>query len=126
MDKINQLFIDSIIKAEKDNKKDYVIAGIWHLLKSIRKFYEMGFIETLVYQIALKKINFLMSAKTKTEIKEILHLSAPIYNGNKFVANGKFHVEEEELLLWSIASLKAPLSYEGYLRYQQLFHKYIS
>ena len=94
-------------------------------MKYIQKFYEKGYLESIVYQIALKKINFLMDAKTRSEVKEILRPSAPIYNGNGFIPNGIFHVEEEELLLWSEASLQVPLNNESCLRYQYLFQKYI-
>lgn len=122
---INHLFIETLRRAELENKKEYVIAAIWSLMKYIQKFYEKGYLESIVYQIALKKINFLMDAKTRSEVKEILRPSAPIYNGNGFIPNGIFHVEEEELLLWSEASLMAPLKNEGCLRYQYLFQKYI-
>ena len=125
MNKINQLFIDTLRKAEKEEKKEYVFAAIWSLMKEIQEFSRMGFLKSLIYEIALKKINFLMNVKTKSEVKEILRPSAPVYNGNGFVSGGVFHIEEEELLLWSITSLMAPLNHEGFLRYQQLFHKYV-
>ena len=124
MDNINQLFIETLKKAEQEGKKEYVFAAIWSLMKEIQEFSQMGFLKSLIYEIALKKINFLMNAKTKSEVKEILRPSAPVYNGNGFVPGGVFHIEEE-LLLWSITSLKAPLNHEGFSRYQQLFQKYV-
>ena len=125
MDKINQLCIERLKKAGQEGKKEYVFAAIWSLMKEIQEFSQMGFLKSLIYEIALKKINFLMNAKTKSEVKEILRSPAPVYNGNGFVPGGVFLIEEEELLLWSITSLRAPLNHEGFLRYQQLFHKYI-
>lgn len=122
---INQLFIEALKKAEQEGKKEYVVAAIWSLMKTIQRFSEMGFMESIVYEVAFKKINFLMAAKTKSEINEILRPSSPVYRGNGFIPNGVFHVEEEELLLWSEASLRAPLNNEGFLRYQYLFQKYI-
>lgn len=126
MDEIDNLFIETLKRAEQEGKKEYVIAAIWSLMKDIRGFSKMGFLESLVYEIAVKKINFLMSAKTKAEVNEILRLSKPRYDGNHFVPDGKFHVEEEELLLWSNASLIAPLNNESFLRFQYLFRKYVS
>lgn len=125
MDETNQIFIETLKRAEHEGKKEYVIAAILSLMRDIRKFCDMGFLESIIYQIALKKINFLMDAKTKSEVKAILRPSVPVYIGNGFVPSGVFHIEEEELLLWSITSLRVPLNHEGFFRYQQLFHKYV-
>lgn len=75
MDKINQLFIETLKKAEQEGKNEYVFAAIWGLMKEIQEFSQMGFLKSLIYEIALKKINFLMNAKTKSEVKEILRPS---------------------------------------------------
>ena len=48
----------------------------------------------------------IMQAKTKGEITEILKLSKPHFDGNKFVYTSPYAVEEEELLLWSLTSLQ--------------------
>ena len=50
------------------------------------------------------------------EITEILKLSKPHFDGNKFVYTSPYAVEEEELLLWSLTSLQGPLRDEGYQR----------
>ena len=47
-----------------------------------------------------------MQAETKGEITEILKLSKPHFDGNKFVYTSPYAVEEEELLLWSLTSLQ--------------------
>ena len=64
-----------------------------------------------------------MQAETKGEITEILKLSKPHFDGNKFVYTFPYAVEEEELLLWSLTSLQGPLRDEGYRRYRELFEK---
>lgn len=106
--------METIKRAEQEGKNKDVIAGIWHLMREVREYHEKGFMEKLLFQIARKKLYFLMEAKTKKDVKEILRPSVPVYNGNAFVPRGPFHVEEEELVLWSIASIKAPLNHEGF------------
>lgn len=117
MEQLYHLFVDTIKRAEQEGKDDDIIAGIWRLMQDIKVYYEKGFMEKLLFQIAKKKLDFLMTAKTKAEVKETLRPSVPIYNGNAFVPNESFHVDEEELVIWSVASIKAPLNHEGFLRY---------
>lgn len=96
MDNINQLFIETLKKAEQEGKKEYVFAAIWSLMKEIRGYHDKGFMEKILFQIANKKLDFLIVAKTKKDVKEILRPSVPIFNGNAFVPRGPFHVKEEE------------------------------
>jgi len=44
----------------------------------------------------------------------------PHYNGNEIVAIGKYHIPEEELIIWSHTSLKAPLNRHGFERMMEL------
>ncbi len=125
MEQLYPFFMETIKRAEQEGKNKDVIAGIWHLMREVREYHEKGFMEKLLFQIARKKLYFLMEAKTKKDVKEILRPSVPVYNGNAFVPRGPFHVEEEELVLWSIASIKAPLNHEGFLRYRQLFKEIV-
>lgn len=67
-----------------------------------------------------------MKAKTKAELEEIIKPSTPRYSGGAFYPGSFYHVEEEELILWSRTSLKAPLIPQEYKRYQELFEKYVS
>ena len=66
-----------------------------------------------------------MKAKTKAELEEIVKPSRPRYSGGIFYPGNLYHVEEEELILWSKTSLKVPLIPQGYVRYQELFEKYV-
>ncbi|MFR8711344.1 MAG: hypothetical protein ACLVEN_03820 [Anaerotignum lactatifermentans] len=125
MDKINQLFIETLKKAEQEGKNEYVFAAIWSLMKEIRGYHDKGFMEKILFQIARKKLDFLMVAKSRKEVNEILRPSLPVYNGNTFLPNGPFHVDEEELVIWSIVSIKAPLNHEGFMRYHLLFKRIV-
>lgn len=89
------------------------------------QYEEDGFLSELVETVFCKKTDFIMKAKTKAELKEIIKPSTPRYSGGAFYPGSLYHVEEEELILWSKTSLKAPLISQGYKRYRELFEKYI-
>lgn len=89
------------------------------------RYEEENFLPELVKTVFCKKADFLMETKTKVEIEEILKPSTPTYSGGNFQSGNQYHVEEEELILWSKTSLKAPLIPEAQKRYQELFEKYV-
>ena len=80
----------------------------------------------LISEICRKKIEFILQAKTKSELDEILSPPKIRYNFNEIVPTGKFHVDEEELLIWSLTSLwcGGPLSRPAYKRYMKLFAQF--
>ncbi|EOS38333.1 hypothetical protein C808_02534 [Lachnospiraceae bacterium M18-1] len=86
---------------------------------------EEGFLLELVETVFRKKADFILKARTKAEIENILKPSVPRYSCGRFNVDNKYHVEEEELILWSKTSLKAPLIPDGYKRYRELFEKYV-
>lgn len=88
------------------------------------QYEEEGFLPELVETVFCKKADFIINAKTKTALEEIIKPSMPRYSGGSFYPGNSYHVEEEELLLWSKTSLKAPLIPQGHKRYQELFEKY--
>lgn len=90
------------------------------------QYEEEKFLPELVETVFCKKADFIMKAKTKAELEEIIKPSTPRYSGGAFYPGSLYHVEEEELILWSKTSLKAPLISQGYKRYQELFEKYVS
>lgn len=95
-------------------------------MRGIAAQYEKdGFLPELVETIFCKKAVFIMKATMKAELEEIVKPSIPRYSGGIFYPGNPYHVEEEELILWSKTSLKAPLIPQGYKRYQELFEKYI-
>ena len=89
------------------------------------QYEEDGFLPELVEMIFCKKADFIMKAKTKAELEEIVKPSTPRYSGGAFYPGSLYHMDEEELILWSKTSLKAPLIPQGYKRYQELFEKYV-
>lgn len=89
------------------------------------QYEEEKFLPELVETVFCKKADFIMRAKTKAELEEIIKPSSPRYSGGIFYPGNPYHVEEEELILWSKTSLKAPLISQGYKRYQELFEKYV-
>ena len=82
-------------------------------------------IEKLLRSICAKKIAFILEATTKKEIEEILQPPKNHYNGNEVIPSGRFHIPEEELLMWSYTSLRAggPLNDAGFKRYMKLFRE---
>lgn len=91
----------------------------------VAQYEEDGFLPELVETVFCKKTAFIMKAKTKAELEEIVKPSTPRYSGGTFYPSNPYHVEEEELILWSKTSLKAPLISQGYKRYRELFEKYV-
>lgn len=74
----------------------------------------------LLCAIARKKADFLLHAATVGAIREILKPSVPHYDGFAF-HTGKYYVAEEELIGWSEASLRAPLTGAGFERFAEVF-----
>ena len=60
------------------------------------------------------------NANTVKDLKEIEKGSLPLFNGNSFMT-GPYHIPEEEMILWSLTSLKGPLIPQGLKRYMDLF-----
>lgn len=90
----------------------------------VTRYEKDGFIKELVEAVFCKKAEFIMKADTQSAVKSILKPCAPQYNGREFLPKGKYHVEEEELFLWSYTSFKGPLIPEGQKRFEILFERY--
>lgn len=78
-----------------------------------------GYMARLIHAIAEKRCRMIMEATTKAEMKKILELPSPHYDGSKFVPD-KYHVPEEELICWSETSLRG---HAGYKRYCEVFRE---
>ncbi len=65
----------------------------------VARYEEENFLPELDKTVFRKKADFLMEAKTKAEIKEILKPSTPRYSGGNFRPGNQYHVDEEELIL---------------------------
>lgn len=79
-----------------------------------------GIRNDLVDVIFEKRLKLIGNANTVGELKEIMNQPMPHFDGNKFLPD-PFSVPEEEMVLWSLTSLKAPLMPEAFDRYFQLF-----
>ena len=87
-----------------------------------RKYRSEGFRNDLVHVALMKRLKLIKKASTVAEVKEILAEPKPRYTGNGFVS-GPWSVPEEEMMCWSLASLRVPPSSEACERYMQLFRQ---
>ena len=62
------------------------------------------------------------AASTVAELNEIAKPAKPHYTGNGFIT-GPYDVPEEEMIFWSLASLKAPLNHDASERYMEIFQQ---
>lgn len=103
----------------------YLEEGIYRLEKQLR-FYESKFGKDnpIINKICKKKSQMLFHMKSKREMEEIFEAYTKVHdNGNEIVNTSPFHIPEEELLWWSLASLKAPLSHNATQRFEKLFQE---
>lgn len=119
---ITELLMDDQVSEELRSRK---FDAIRKMRGIVAVYMEEGFLPKLGEKVFCKKADFIMKARTKTELAEILKPSTPSYSGGKFYPGNPYHVEKEELILWSKTSLKGPLIPQGYERYQELFEKYV-
>ena len=89
-------------------------------LKLVRFFRNQGIRSDVVHVVYEKRMAQIRVAKTVAELNEIAKPAKPHYTGNGF-ATGAYDVPEEEMIFWSLASLKAPLNHEASERYLNLF-----
>lgn len=95
---------------------------IGRLQKMLDYYAELGYMDRLLNPIAEKKSEMIAKATSKTEIEKIIKLRCPHYNGNQFFAD-EYSVPEEELIGWSMTSLRSPLNTAGQARYMEVFRK---
>ena len=93
------------------------------LLPYIFEYNRQGFLFKLIESVYKEKTGYILCATTRADMEEILKPSVPFYNFNTVVPKNKFHVEAEELILWSMASVNCKLKTEGVVRFQYLFEK---
>lgn len=105
---------------EDDRLKEERIQTLQTIFQRAWRYQERGMLEEIILGFVQKKTAMIQKAKTKGELQEISKPPKPIYNGNGFTA-GKYDTEEEEVLLWSLTSLQAPLNDPAYKRYEELF-----
>lgn len=92
------------------------------LTSRLASYKSHGYIEKLLCAIARKKADMIMRTSTKTEMEKVMKIRPPYFDGVKFIVD-EYSVPEEEMILWSETSFKAPLRYEGVKRYKELFEQ---
>lgn len=90
--------------------------------KQVIQYADNYFMFELCLGIMEKKSRMICLASLKTELQKIVRPSVPKWNYGSFLV-GPYHVLEEEVILWSLASLEAPLNDDGVRRYQEAFTK---
>lgn len=88
--------------------------------KHITNYQAEGIRDDLVEVVFDKRLKLIANATTAGELKIIMDQPKPHFNGNKFISD-PLSVPEEEMILWSMTSLKAPLMHEAFERYFELF-----
>lgn len=109
-----------IVWKENDTLAEERIQALQSIFQRAWYYQERGMLEEIILGFVQKKIKMIQQAETKGELQEIGRPPKPVYNGNGFTP-GKYDTEEEELLVWSLTSLKAPLNNQAYERYKELF-----
>lgn len=130
MNQMEELVLEAIYRQVRrllvadENRSDEMrrasLGALVSLKRRVEAYAESGFMFLLLFGIVRKKSHMIFLAKTKAELTETLKPSVPRWNGSSF-STGPCHVLEEEMILWSMASLEAPLNYEGASRYEEVF-----
>ena len=133
MELTEQLLLETVYrhtrkKLEVDETKPGALkAAANAALETIRRrvygYWEEQFAFPLVLIILDEKSRMILHAHTKIELAEIVKPSIPQENYGRFT-EGAYHVRAEEIILWSKASLAAPLNAAGYRRYMEVFTEY--
>ena len=113
MQKLDEIADDKLFEAK--------FAAVFKLRDIVVAYKSHGFLDELPVKIFNKKFDFIFHAGSKADIKEIIAPTKVHYNYNEIVPAGNFYVAEEELILWSLTSLHAPLVHHGYERYMKVF-----
>ncbi len=110
-----------------ENQKETLLVEKFEALKKSWSLLELyaseGFDEKILDAIMEKKSAMILGATSVKDIREISEPPKPYYTGNTWVASEN-SVPEEEMIWWSKASLKAPLSQEATERYIELFRNF--
>lgn len=90
-------------------------------VRTVNSYQTANFIPRLLLIILFKKLDFLSKATTRSEVDAILKPSVPLFRSGQFFPSSPYHVQEEELLLWSYVSPSMKLSSEAAERAYILF-----
>ena len=89
-----------------------------------KKYYELGFTPEIVLTVLRKKLDLVKAAITIKDTEKLKSPSAPIYDkySGEFETDDTW-VAEEELIQWSLVSMRAPLPPDACKRYFDLFQQ---
>lgn len=112
---------------EHGDEADKLLNAKFDALKKVYSTVEWyakdGFMERLLDTIMEKKSKMILEAASIKTVRELANPPKPQYDGNKWYASPN-SVPEEEMVWWSMASLRAPLAYEAVKRYEELFEQF--
>lgn len=118
---IAELFVSS--EGQKENLLHEKFEALRKSWSYIEVYAKDGFSEEILDAIMEKKAKMILSAKTIKDVRELSEPPKPYYTGNGWAVS-KNSVPEEEMVLWSKASLRAPLTQEAMERYMELFKQF--
>ena len=98
-------------------------AAVDTIYRRVEAYLVVSFVFFLVLIIMIDKSRMITQARTKQELAEIVKPSIPHWNYGTF-REGPYHVRAEEAILWSKASLEAPLNEDGFKRYMEVFTEF--
>ena len=96
------------------------ISALCDTFRRIQMYRAEGIREDLVAIVLEKRKALIMDAGTVQDVNSICSEPKPHYYGGEF-RTGRFSVPEEEMIMWSLASLRAPLNHDATERYMYLF-----
>ena len=121
---ISQAIVEGSLDETKSNAVKELRVGALQRLPILMGWYlRKGFDERIVTTICEKKIAFILEATSKREIELILSPPKPHYNYSEIVPGNRYSIPEEELLMWSLASLVGLLNQKGVERFMELFQQ---
>lgn len=110
-------------EAESDKLLEVRFEALRKIFSLAELYAKEGFDEAIVDIIIEKKTEMLLKAETVKDIREIADPPKPHYDGRRWHVS-KNSVPEEEMLWWSMTSLKAPLNHEAMQRFEELFKQF--
>jgi len=125
-DPLAVLAVDAVIRSDEDTSVSEKIKKLRRetILQEYAAMVALlnnALMESLLTSILSQKIAYLLKATTIEEIKEICEQQKPRYNGANIINAHKYPIHEEELIGWSLTSLKAPLIEKAMERMEEVF-----
>lgn len=93
------------------------------VLQTTNRYGADGFMREIVDTIMEKKAEMILAATTVKDIRELSLPPKPYFDGAKWHIS-KNSVPEEEMVMWSLTSMAAPLTVEATRRYEELFKRF--